>query len=185
MAARSFQLSSVFYAATIMSPTRSCFLALVCVFFLAATAAALAVVEGTGLPLPRFVNLRAKEVNMRAGPGVRYPVEWVYHRQKLPVEIIAEYDTWRKVRDWQGTQGWIHQSMLGGRRFIIVTGAKRTVRRQAAVKSAPVARVETGVIGKLIRCPDGENWCEIEIGDHKGWLRKVDFWGVHRDEVVE
>ena len=122
---------------------------------------------------------------MRAGPGVQYPVEWVYHRRKLPVEIIAEYNTWRKVRDWQGTQGWIHQSMLGGWRFIIVTGAKRTVRREAAVKSAPVARAEKGVIGKLLQCPEGGNWCEVEVGDHKGWLRKVDFWGVHRDEVVE
>ncbi|HJN23986.1 MAG TPA: SH3 domain-containing protein [Rhodospirillales bacterium] len=168
-----------------MSLTRSGFLVLACAFFLATTASALAVAEGSGLPLPRFVSLRAKEVNMRAGPGVQYPVEWVYHRQKLPVEIIAEYNTWRKVRDWQGTQGWIHQSMLGGRRFIIVTGTKRTVRRQAAAKSAPVAQAETGVIGKLVRCPESGNWCEIEIGNHKGWLRKVDFWGVYRDEVVE
>ena len=168
-----------------MSPIRSGFPALACALFLAATATALAVAEGTGLPLPRFVSLRATEVNMRAGPGVQYPVEWVYHRQKLPVEIIAEYNTWRKVRDWQGTQGWIHQSMLDGRRFIIVTGAKRTIRRKAAAKSAPVARAETGVIGQLTRCPDGGNWCEVEIGGHKGWLRKVDFWGVHRDEVVE
>jgi SH3-like domain-containing protein len=168
-----------------MSLTRSGFLVLACAFFLATTASALAVAEGSGLPLPRFVSLRAKEVNMRAGPGVQYPVEWVYHRQTLPVEIIAEYNTWRKVRDWQGTQGWIHQSMLGGRRFIIVTGTKRTVRRQAAAKSAPVAQAETGVIGKLVRCPESGNWCEIEIGNHKGWLRKVDFWGVYRDEVVE
>ena len=84
--------------------------------------------NGSGLPLPRFVSLRAAEVNMRTGPGVQYPVEWVYRRQALPMEVIAEYGTWRKVRDWQGTQGWVHQSMLGGRRTLIVTGKVRTVR---------------------------------------------------------
>ena len=56
--------------------------------------------RGSGLPLPRFVSLRSAEVNMRAGPSVRYPVEWVYRRAGLPVEVIAEFDTWRKVRDW-------------------------------------------------------------------------------------
>ncbi|MDP6882831.1 MAG: SH3 domain-containing protein, partial [Rhodospirillales bacterium] len=72
--------------------------------------------EGTGLPLPRFVNLRANEANMRTGPGVQYPVEWVFVRPDLPLEVIAEYRTWRKVRDWQGTQGWMHQSMLDSRK---------------------------------------------------------------------
>ena len=67
-----------------------------------------ALAEGSGLPLPRFVSLRADQVNLRTGPGVQYPVEWVYQRKDLPVEIIAEYRTWRKIRDWQSTQGWVH-----------------------------------------------------------------------------
>ena len=74
----------------------------------------LAISKGTGLALPRFVSLRADEVNLRTGPGVQYPVDWVYLRQHLPVQIIAEFDTWRKIRDWQGTQGWVHQSMVSG-----------------------------------------------------------------------
>ncbi|MDP7625068.1 MAG: SH3 domain-containing protein, partial [Rhodospirillales bacterium] len=69
----------------------------------------------TGKPLPRFVSLRADEVNLRTGPGVRYPVDWVYQRKNLPVEVIAEFGTWRKVRDVQGSQGWIHQSLLSSR----------------------------------------------------------------------
>ena len=100
-----------------------------------------AAAKGTGLPLPRFVSLRAGEVNRRTGPGVQYPVDWVYHRQRLPVEIIAEYGTWRKVRDWQGTQGWIHQSMVGAKRTFIVTGDTRTMRREDDSKSGPVHRL--------------------------------------------
>ncbi|MEE8392991.1 MAG: SH3 domain-containing protein [Rhodospirillales bacterium] len=165
---------------------RSLLIFLAAVLFLYAPAGSGAVAaEGTGLPLPRFASLRADEVNMRTGPGVQYPVEWVYHRKRLPVEIIAEYATWRKVRDWQGAQGWLHRSMLDGERTIIVTGNIRSLRKKDDVKSEVVARAEPGVIGILLMCPDGSGWCQIEADGHKGWLRRVDFWGIHRDEVME
>lgn len=147
--------------------------------------AALAQTSGSGLPLPRFVSLRAAEVNMRTGPGVQYPVEWVYQRRSMPVEVIAEYGTWRKVRDWQGTQGWIHQSMLGGRRTVVVTGKVRTVRSRQNSNSAAVARVEPGVIGKLLECPQDGAWCRVEAAGREGWLRRVEFWGVYRTESLE
>ena len=144
-----------------------------------------AVAKGTSLPLPRFVSLRSGKVNLRTGPGVQYPVDWVYHRQHLPVEIIAEYGTWRKVRDWQGTQGWVHQSMLAGLRTFIVTGATRTIRRKGDAGSPAVATLEVGVIGNLVSCPNLNGWCRVEIAGNKGWLRRVDFWGVLRSEVME
>ncbi len=140
--------------------------------------------EGSGLPLPRFVSLRADEVNLRTGPGVQYPVDWVYQRRYLPVEVIAEYNTWRKVRDWEGTQGWIHRSMIDGRRTMIVKGKRRTLRQRADSDSLPVAIAEPGVIGRLLECPDGSGWCRIEVGPHEGWLRRAEFWGTHRGEVV-
>ena len=77
----------------------------------------------------RFVSLRADEVNVRAGPGVRYPVKWVFVRKLMPVEVIAEFDTWRKIRDWEGAEGWVHRAMLSGRRSIVVTGKVATLRR--------------------------------------------------------
>lgn len=141
--------------------------------------------KGTGLPLPRFVSLRAGEVNLRTGPGVQYPVDWVYLRQNLPVEIVAEYGTWRKIRDWQGTQGWVHQSMVSGARTFIVTGEPRTIRRKGDPKSPPVAIIEAGAIGKLVSCPDLGGWCRVEAANRKGWLRRVDFWSVLRNEVME
>lgn len=73
--------------------------------------------KSPGLPLPRFASLRADKTNMRTGSGVRYPIDWVYQRPGLPVEIIAEYGNWRKVRDWLGAQGWAHQSMPSGKRY--------------------------------------------------------------------
>ncbi len=143
------------------------------------------VAQETGLPLPRFVSLRANEVNLRTGPGVQYPVDWVFHRQHLPVEVIREYRTWRLVRDWQGTQGWVHQSMLSGRRTFIVIGGTRTVRRNADSQSSPVARAEPGVIGGVERCPQASGWCQISIEERAGWLRRVELWGVYRHEEIE
>jgi SH3-like domain-containing protein len=141
--------------------------------------------SGSGLPLPRYVSLRAKEVNLRTGPGVRYPVDWVYRRRQLPVEVIAEFGTWRKVRDGQGTEGWVHQSLLSSQRTFTVTGQTRTVRNRADSKSAPVARAEIGVIGQLLQCPDGTGWCKVEVGGHVGWLRRVEFWGTYPRETVK
>ena len=141
--------------------------------------------RNSGLPLPRFVSLRADEVNMRTGPGVQYPVEWVYRRQGLPAEIIAEYGTWRKIRDWQGTQGWIHQSMLSGKRTFIVIGNLRTLRRSPTSTSAARVQAEVGVIGHFLECKSDSGWCRTEIAGHKGWIRRVDVWGVYKAEEIK
>ena len=105
----------------------------VCVAALQASAAP----ETSGLPLPRFVSLRSGEVNMRAGPGLQYPVEWAYRRRALPVEVVAEYHHWRRVRDREGTEGWIHKSLLSGRRTAVVVGEIRTLRSKAEPDSPP------------------------------------------------
>ena len=140
--------------------------------------------ETTGLPLPRFVSLRADEVNLRTGPGVQYPIDWVYRRRHLPVEIIAEYNTWRKIRDWQGTEGWVHQSMMSNERTVVVTGKLRTLRHKSDTTGRPVAQAETGVIARLLECPDASTWCRVEVDGFEGWFRRVEFWGVYGDEVV-
>ena len=165
--------------------TRPALLALLIVGTLLPALEAFAQNRSSGLPLPRFVTFRADEVNMRAGPGVQYPVEWVYKRQGLPAEIIAEYGTWRKVRDWQGTQGWIHQSMLSGKRNFVVIGSDRTVRKSPDSESEAKARAEPGVIGQFLECEGSSNWCRVEISGSTGWLRRVDVWGVYRGEEVK
>ncbi len=139
----------------------------------------------SGLPLPRFVSLRSEEVNMRTGPGVRYPVDWVYKRRNMPMEVIAEFGTWRKVRDVQGTEGWIHQSMLSNRRMLAVTGQTRTLRAEADSKAPSVARIEPGAVGEAVQCPERSGWCSVTIGKYKGWLRRVEFWGVYPKEKIK
>jgi len=144
-----------------------------------------AAAQGSGLPLPRFVSLRSDQVNMRAGPGVRYPVDWVYVRRDLPVEVIAEFDTWRKIRDPSGAEGWVHQSMLTGRRSVYVLKDKANLRRTADGSASAAAWLEQGVIGKLMQCPEDSAYCRIEVKGYQGWLQRDEFWGVYRNEVVE
>ncbi|MBB3066606.1 MULTISPECIES: SH3 domain-containing protein [Limibacillus] len=129
----------------------------------------------TGLPLPRFASFRSDEVNLRTGPGVRYPIEWVYRRQGLPVEIVDEFETWRRVRDWEGTLGWVHQSMLSGRRTLRVQGDQVALRREPSESAALVAWLEGGVIGELKGCDGG--WCRAEVAGYDGWLMRSDFYG--------
>lgn len=136
-----------------------------------------------GANLPRFVSLRSDEVNLRTGPGVRYPVEWVLQRRYMPVEVLAEFENWRKIRDWQGTEGWVHQSMLSGRRYAIVTGDVRVIRRQPEPNSPAVARLEPGVVAQLVECKD--QWCRVDTNGIKGWLTRGDFWGVYGNEAVK
>src|SRR5258706_546116 len=78
--------------------------------------------NAASLPLPRFVSLKSEEANVRTGPGTRYPIQWVYHRAGMPVEIVEEYDLWRKIRDVEGTTGWVHKTMLAGNRTALIKG---------------------------------------------------------------
>lgn len=150
--------------------------------FVAATTSPAAAAD-SGLPVPRFVTLRADTVNVRTGPGVRYPVDWVFVRRDLPVEVVAEFDTWRKIRDWQGTEGWVHQSMLSGKRGIVVIGGLQTMRAEPFDRSPAVARTEPGVLGYLLECERA--WCKVKTVGLTGWLPREGLWGVYPDEAVE
>ncbi len=132
--------------------------------------------------LPRFVSLRADAVNLRTGPGDRYPVEWVYRRKGLPVEIVAQHEQWREVRDWQGTTGWVHQRLITTARNVIIKGHQRVLRAEPDAGSPPVAKLDVGVIAHLLECRAA--WCRVEADKIKGWLTRGEIWGVTADEVV-
>jgi SH3-like domain-containing protein len=135
-----------------------------------------------GLPVPRFVSLHADRVNLRTGPGDRYPIDWVFTRKDMPVEVTGQFEHWRRIRDWEGTQGWVHERMLTGKREVIVKGGVRPLYRQPDPAAAVVARAEPGVIGHLLECRAA--WCRVEAGDVTGWVQRSDVWGVYPNETV-
>jgi|TARA_R100000149_G_C5852861_1_gene121056 SH3-like domain-containing protein len=136
----------------------------------------------TGLPLPRFVSLSADEVNIRTGPGTRYPIQWVFLRRGWPVEVIEEYELWRQIRDIDGDTGWVHRNLISSRRTLVITGDVRPVYEDPDENSPVVLLAEPGVLGTLEEC-DGR-WCEIEIAGLTGWLLASDFYGVYENEKI-
>jgi SH3-like domain-containing protein len=134
--------------------------------------------------VPRFVSLKAEKAYLRTGPGLRYPVEWVYTRRDMPVEVVAEFDAWRQVRDWKGTLGWMHSQVLSSKRSVIVTGeTTHPLRRDPAGDAEVVAKLEPGVIARLLECKPA--WCRVEVSGFRGWLLRDEFWGVRDGEKVE
>jgi SH3-like domain-containing protein len=140
--------------------------------------------SATGNPLPRFAALRTDEVNLRRGPGTRYPIDWLYKRRDLPVEIEREFEVWRLIADPDGVKGWVHQATLTGRRTFIVTGTERVLRRDANDTSAPVARLKAGVIGHIRSCDAGSDWCQMQVGEYRGYLKRDEFWGTLPNEAI-
>jgi SH3-like domain-containing protein len=133
--------------------------------------------------LPRFVSLRSDQVNLRVGPGENYPIQWVLTRKEMPVEIIREFEHWRMIRDWQGTEGWVHERMVSAKRAVVVKGGVRALHRLPESSSQVVARAEPGVFARLIECRG--TWCRIEAADIAGWVQRIEVWGVYPDEAVQ
>ncbi len=148
---------------------------------------------GSGLPLPRFVSLKSDRVNVRKGPGMEYPIAWVFKRAGLPVEVLREYEGWREIRDAEGATGWVTQSLLSGRRTALVAPTLKSDPQKPGDASSSVALrasdndtagtvvdVETGVIASVFSC-DGR-WCQVAVEDFKGYLPQKSLWGIYGDE---
>lgn len=140
--------------------------------------------EGSATRLPRFASLRSDDVNMRVGPGTRYRIDWVYKRRDLPVEIEREYDVWRWVSDPDGNRGWVHQATLMGRRSFIIQKANATLRSEPGDTTSAVAILQPGVIGRIRSCEAASEWCNVQTGTYRGYLRRQQFWGVLPGEAV-
>ena len=137
------------------------------------------------LPLPRFAAFKSDEVFMRTGPAQRYPIKWTYKRDRLPVEILQEFDGWRRVRDFDGEEGWVHQSMLSGKRTALISGDKELplFGKPDAQESDIIARVEPKVIVQLEKCDAA--LCRVRGGGFKGWMKRDNLWGIYPHEIIE
>jgi SH3-like domain-containing protein len=145
--------------------------------------------SASGLPVPRFVSLKSDRVNVRGGPTKDHEVTWVFTRSGLPVEVTAEFENWRRIRDWEGAEGWVYHSLLSGRRTAIVAPKSKakddllTLYEKADKQSAVRARLQSGVLGMVKRC--SASWCQITGSGFEGWIEQERLWGVYPNETVE
>ncbi len=141
----------------------------------------------SGLPVPRYVSLKSDHVNVRAGPTKDNDVAWVYTRAGLPVEITAEFENWRRVRDSEGSEGWVYHSMLSGRRTAVITMKSKNelapLYESADQASAIAAKLQAGVVAQVKKCSNG--WCRITGNGFDGFIEQQRLWGVYADEKVE
>jgi SH3-like domain-containing protein len=141
----------------------------------------------TKLPLPRFASLKTDRVNLREGPSKDHATKWVYERAGLPVEITAEFEIWRKVRDSEGVEGWVLHSLLSGRRTALVTpnkkGESSKLYARASTSADLAATLQSGVIVNVHSC-DGA-WCRVDGDGFKGYIEQEKLWGVYPNERLE
>lgn len=137
----------------------------------------------TDLPLPRFVSLRSDKAFIRSGPAMRYPVKWVLKKSGMPLEIIQEFDHWRKIRTIEADEGWIHKSLLSGKRtFMVNTSDLVPMRQEGEAGAKMLARLEPYVIGDIEECLG--DWCKVSTGGYKGWIKRNFLWGVYESEEL-
>jgi len=136
----------------------------------------------SGLPVPRFVSLKSDKAYLRTGPGDRYPVQWVYVRKGLPVEVVREYGIWRQVRDIGGSVGWMNKQLIGGTRTAVVTGTVRTMFGTPDLQARAVWRIAPGAIVRVVLC--SEAWCRVDRGGKSGYILRAQLWGVGATEAI-
>jgi SH3-like domain-containing protein len=141
----------------------------------------------SGLPLPRFVSLKSGKVNVRKGPSSDHDVAWVFQRKGMPVEITAEFENWRRIRDSDGAEGWILQQMLAGKRTGVIMGyggmTSIVLRDGPAENAGVVASLQAGVSADVKNCTG--TWCRITAGGYDGYVVQDRVWGVYPGEVVD
>ncbi len=141
----------------------------------------------SGLPVPRFVSLKTDRVNVRGGPDKDHDVAWIYTRVGWPVEITAEFENWRRIRDSDGTEGWVYHSLLSGKRTAAVQLKSKTdlaaVHAKPDAQSAVTAQLQSGVLGSIKHCIGG--WCRLVGDGFDGWIEQNRLWGVYPDEKIE
>jgi SH3-like domain-containing protein len=143
--------------------------------------------SASGLPVPRFVSLKSDRVNVRSGPNKDQEVRWVYTRAGMPVEVTAEFENWRRIRDWEGAEGWVYHSLLAGKRSAVVVPPLKDdlvpLFEKANAESAVAARLQSGVLGQLKSC--NGLWCEFSGKGFSGWIKQERLWGAYPNEKVD
>ena len=137
----------------------------------------------TNLPIPRYVSLKVKEANARRGPSLSHKIDWIYKRQNMPLEIYAEYENWRRVRDFEGLGGWVHYTLLSGIRYVLIKNELLEMRLLPSIDAQVIAKVPQHNIATLDKC--SKDWCRIIDDGYKGWVPKNGIWGVYENELKE
>ena len=126
--------------------------------------------QAEGDELPFYGSLRADEVNVRKGPGTRYPISWVFKKEGYPVKVLTQHLNWYQIRDPEGEEGWVYKNFVSRRHNVIIDGDSPAPMTKDIEGQKPLARLEPGVIGALEKCVSAH--CLVTAGHVKGWVHR-------------
>jgi SH3-like domain-containing protein len=130
----------------------------------------------SGWPVPRFVSLKSDKTYCRAGPSFAHPVRFTFMRRALPVLVVAETtDHWRKIRDSEGDECWIHRTKLSNDQTALVMQDRLTLRAQPDESAAARASLGRGLVTRIEAARGG--WLRISASGLKGWAPQAALWG--------
>jgi len=132
--------------------------------------------------VPYWASIAAGDALMRSGPGRNFPAIWRYRRADLPVKVLQVHETWRKVREQDGTEGWMAAALLSAERTAVAVGEIRPIRAAPDLSARIIWKVAPGVIGKIKRCARG--WCAFDVGGRVGYIATAHIWGAEPDETI-
>ncbi|RYE06368.1 MAG: hypothetical protein EOP33_04075 [Rickettsiaceae bacterium] len=140
--------------------------------------------ESKKLPIPRFASIKSNEVNARTGPSIKCSIEWIFVKKDEPIEVIAEYEQWRQIQDVEGEGGWVHSSVLSGKRFVIVKNNDliELLKYPTLDKKVVIARISPGVRCKVKKC--NQDFCSLVCKESKGWVHREELWGLYKNEQL-
>lgn len=136
---------------------------------------------------PYFASIAAGKARMRTGPGRTYPASWQYQRAELPVKVLQVYEheggeTWLKIEDPAGTQGWMMGNLIAETRTGLVMGQVLEMRDTPRDAGRIVWRAAPGVVGRLSKCARG--WCYFDVRGRGGFVEANRLWGVEPGEEL-
>lgn len=133
---------------------------------------------------PYWASIASGEAMTRTGPGRNYPGVWLYKRRDLPVKVIQVYQSWRKIEDPDGEQGWMLVTLMSGNRTAMIkAGEPRAIRTKPDANAAVKYRAEAGVLGRIDHC-DG-SWCHISFGPREGFVEQSALYGTDHLEIID
>jgi SH3-like domain-containing protein len=122
----------------------------------------------------KFLSLKKNKTNVRYGPGLDYPIKYVYRKVNLPVRQIDKKENWRRVMFLDNNSGWIHWSQLKPSNSIIPIEEKILFKKPSNF-SEPLARLEKGRLLVIKKCDD--EWCNVKTDNYTGWIKVKNIWG--------
>ena len=124
-----------------------------------------------------FASLRASETNVRSGPGHEYPIKFTFQNKNIPVLVVSEYDNWLEIQDYQNEKGWVSQSLITKKRYLMVVNATQNIAmyKKHNPNSKILFMLENFVIGEYQKCH--ETMCLINVNNREGWVKKENLYG--------